>query len=120
LQLSRVLSLPPVLQAICTTVLAGSAAIHNICCITAAALAICAVQGVDNVYTQHQPLLSETLRLLAANDLNAAAYPYMAGSQVRLIVILSLLLAIVAGFCGFHVDSTGACGAATVRQHRSD
>lgn len=41
------------------------------------------LQGVDNVYTQHQPLLSETLRLLAANDLNAAAYPYMAGSQVR-------------------------------------
>ncbi|WIA34599.1 hypothetical protein OEZ86_012919 [Tetradesmus obliquus] len=39
------------------------------------------LQGVDNVYTQHQPLLSETLRLLAANDLNAAAYPYMAGSQ---------------------------------------
>jgi vacuolar protein sorting-associated protein 45 len=41
------------------------------------------LQGVDNVYTQHQPLLSETLRLLAANDLSAAAYPYMAGSQVR-------------------------------------
>lgn len=37
--------------------------------------------GVDNVYTQHVPLLSETLRMLAANDLSAAAYPYAAGSQ---------------------------------------
>jgi vacuolar protein sorting-associated protein 45 len=50
-------------------------------------LLLSALQGVDNVYTQHQPLLSETLRLLAANDLNAAAYPYMAGSQVRLIFL---------------------------------
>lgn len=32
---------------------------------------------------QHVPLLSETLRMLAANDLSAAAYPYAAGSQVR-------------------------------------
>jgi hypothetical protein len=32
---------------------------------------------------QHVPLLSETLRMLAINDLNAAAYPYAAGSQVR-------------------------------------
>eukprot|EP00878_Enallax_costatus_P028747 GHUV01031087.1.p1 GENE.GHUV01031087.1~~GHUV01031087.1.p1 ORF type:complete len:544 (+),score=165.71 GHUV01031087.1:624-2255(+) len=39
------------------------------------------LQGVENVYTQHQPLLVETLRLLAANDLSTAAYPYAAGSQ---------------------------------------
>jgi hypothetical protein len=32
---------------------------------------------------QHVPLLSETLRLLASNDLSAADYPYAAGSQVR-------------------------------------
>lgn len=31
---------------------------------------------------QHVPLLSETLRMLATNDLSAAAYPYAAGSQV--------------------------------------
>lgn len=35
---------------------------------------------------QHVPLLSETLRMLAANDLSAAAYPYAAGSQVRHVV----------------------------------
>lgn len=34
------------------------------------------------VCLQHVPLLSETLRMLAANDLSAAAYPYAAGSQV--------------------------------------
>ncbi|KAF8063735.1 VPS45 [Scenedesmus sp. PABB004] len=39
------------------------------------------LQGVDNVYTQHVPLLADTLRLLAANDLSAAAYPYAAGTQ---------------------------------------
>eukprot|EP00879_Flechtneria_rotunda_P021728 GHRR01022912.1.p1 GENE.GHRR01022912.1~~GHRR01022912.1.p1 ORF type:complete len:518 (+),score=165.74 GHRR01022912.1:467-2020(+) len=39
------------------------------------------LQGVDNVYTQHQPLLVETLRLLAANDLNPAAYSYAATTQ---------------------------------------
>eukprot|EP00775_Hariotina_reticulata_P002080 gene2080-2399_t len=39
------------------------------------------LQGVENVYTQHVPLLAETLRLLASNDLNAAAYPYAASSQ---------------------------------------
>jgi hypothetical protein len=40
------------------------------------------LQGVENVYTQHVPLLVETLRLLAANDLPVGAYPYAAGSQV--------------------------------------
>jgi hypothetical protein len=35
------------------------------------------------VCLQHVPLLSETLRMLAANDLSAAAYPYAAGSQVQ-------------------------------------
>lgn len=36
-----------------------------------------------SVRLQHVPLLSETLRMLATNDLSAAAYPYAAGSQVR-------------------------------------
>jgi hypothetical protein len=40
------------------------------------------LQGVDNVYTQHAPLLVETLQQLVKNDLSAAAYPYMAGAQV--------------------------------------
>ncbi len=37
-------------------------------------------QGVDNVYTQHTPLLSETLTLLATDRLEPTAYPYMAGT----------------------------------------
>jgi hypothetical protein len=41
------------------------------------------LQGVENVYTQHVPLMAETLRLLASNDLNTAAYPYAASTQVR-------------------------------------
>ena len=40
------------------------------------------LQGVDNVYTQHAPLLVETLQQLVKNDLSPAAYPYMAGAQV--------------------------------------
>lgn len=40
------------------------------------------LQGVDNVYTQHAPLLVETINQLSSNNLSAAAYPYMASSQV--------------------------------------
>lgn len=40
------------------------------------------LKGVENVYTQHTPLLSATLALLAADKLDVGAYPYMAGSQV--------------------------------------
>eukprot|EP00877_Chromochloris_zofingiensis_P007831 jgi/Chrzof1/3300/Cz12g20040.t1 len=39
------------------------------------------LQGVDNVYTQHAPLLVETINQLSSNNLSAAAYPYMASSQ---------------------------------------
>lgn len=42
------------------------------------------LQGVDNVYTQHTPLLSETLSLAQANKLPPQDYPYMAATQVRL------------------------------------
>lgn len=38
------------------------------------------LQGVENVYTQHTPLLTETLSQLAADKLDAGTYPYMAGS----------------------------------------
>ncbi len=41
------------------------------------------MQGVDNVYTQHTPLLTATLTLLSTDKLDAQAYPYMAGSSVR-------------------------------------
>lgn len=48
------------------------------------------LQGVENVYTQHQPLLVDTLRLLGASDLSPAAYPYAASSQVRPVYACSL------------------------------
>jgi vacuolar protein sorting-associated protein 45 len=41
------------------------------------------LQGVDNVYTQHSPLLGETLAQVAGGGLAPSAYPYMAGTQVR-------------------------------------
>jgi hypothetical protein len=37
-------------------------------------------QGVDNVYTQHTPLLTETVAALAADRLDPLAYPYMAAT----------------------------------------
>lgn len=39
------------------------------------------LQGVDNVYTQHTPLLSETLSQLSLNTLPANSYPFMAATQ---------------------------------------
>ncbi|GLC59147.1 hypothetical protein PLESTB_001453600 [Pleodorina starrii] len=38
------------------------------------------LQGVDNVYTQHTPLLTETVAALAADRLDPLAYPYMAAT----------------------------------------
>ncbi|GIL89317.1 hypothetical protein Vretimale_11146 [Volvox reticuliferus] len=38
------------------------------------------LQGVDNVYTQHTPLLTETVAALAADRLDPMAYPYMAAT----------------------------------------
>ena len=39
-------------------------------------------KGIENVYTQHAPLLSETLRLLTSNDLSSRDYPYASQSGV--------------------------------------
>ncbi|KAG1681582.1 hypothetical protein FOA52_014090 [Chlamydomonas sp. UWO 241] len=39
------------------------------------------LKGVENVYTQHTPLLAETLSLLSQDKLEVADYPYMAGSN---------------------------------------
>lgn len=39
------------------------------------------LQGVDNVYTQHTPLLTATLTLLSTDKLDTQAYPYQAGSN---------------------------------------
>ena len=36
---------------------------------------------MENVYTQHTPLLTSTLTMLSQDKLDLAAYPYMAGSQ---------------------------------------
>ncbi|PNW80892.1 hypothetical protein CHLRE_07g333950v5 [Chlamydomonas reinhardtii] len=38
------------------------------------------LQGVDNVYTQHTPLLTETVAALASDRLDPLAYPYMAST----------------------------------------
>lgn len=39
------------------------------------------LQGVDNVYTQHTPLLAETLAQLGKDNLAVGAYPYIAATQ---------------------------------------
>lgn len=39
------------------------------------------LQGVDNVYTQHTPLLCETLTQLQQSTLPVQSYPYMASQQ---------------------------------------
>ena len=38
-----------------------------------------AIKGVSNVYTQHTPLLCETLDLVAKGRLKEAAFPFVAG-----------------------------------------
>jgi vacuolar protein sorting-associated protein 45 len=55
------------------------------------------LKGVENIYTQHKPLLADTLALVAAGKLKATAYPYTdsasanaaaaRGSKYRLVVI---------------------------------
>lgn len=40
-----------------------------------------ALQGVDNVYTQHTPHLSQTLDLLLKNRLRETSYPFVDGSE---------------------------------------
>ena len=39
------------------------------------------LKGVENVYTQHTPLLSATLSMISLDRLEPSSYPYMAGSQ---------------------------------------
>ena len=36
-------------------------------------------QGVDNIYTQHTPLLSKTLEDLAKSKMKEASYPFARG-----------------------------------------
>ncbi|KXZ43440.1 VPS33 protein [Gonium pectorale] len=38
------------------------------------------LQGIDNVYTQHTPLLCETVAAIASDRLDPAAYPFMAAT----------------------------------------
>ena len=51
------------------------------------------VKGVDNIYTQHKPLLADTLKQLAENRLAPKTYPFMdasgsrQGGRYRLIVV---------------------------------
>lgn len=39
------------------------------------------LRGVENVYTQHTPLLTATLSLLSQDKLDPVSYPYMAATQ---------------------------------------
>lgn len=41
------------------------------------------LQGVENVYTQHQPLLHETLDQLIKGKLKDNQYPYLGPSTLR-------------------------------------
>ena len=51
------------------------------------------VRGVDNIYTQHKPLLADTLKQIAENRLAPKTYPFMdasgsrQGGRYRLIVV---------------------------------
>merc|ERR1712146_581365 len=40
------------------------------------------LKGVDNIYTQHVPLLKATLDALAKNKLKDTAYPFCRGNQM--------------------------------------
>jgi vacuolar protein sorting-associated protein 45 len=42
------------------------------------------LQGVDNVYTQHTPLLSETVQQLGRGELPPGSYPFMGGAEEAL------------------------------------
>ena len=41
------------------------------------------LQGVENVYTQHKPLLQDLLDQLIKGKLKEAAYPYLGTSQLK-------------------------------------
>lgn len=41
------------------------------------------LQGVENVYTQHQPLLQETLDQLIKGKLKDSQYPYLGPNTLR-------------------------------------
>ena len=40
-------------------------------------------QGVENIYTQHKPLLQDTLDQLVKGKLREASYPYIGSYQLR-------------------------------------
>lgn len=40
-------------------------------------------QGVENVYTQHQPLLNDTLDQLIKGRLKDSQFPYLGASSLR-------------------------------------
>ena len=47
------------------------------------------LQGVDNVYTQHTPLLTATLTALSTDKMEVSQYPFMAATQVCVCVCAS-------------------------------
>ena len=54
------------------------------CCVMGTSVCVCAcAQGVENVYTQHKPLLQATLDQLIKGKLKEATYPYLGTSQLK-------------------------------------
>ena len=47
------------------------------------AYAFILLQGVENIYTQHKPLLQSLLDQLIKGRLKESAYPYVGNSQLR-------------------------------------
>lgn len=52
-----------------------SVSVNNNLCVT--------VQGVENMYTQHQPLLHDTLDQLIKGRLKDSQFPYLGASSLR-------------------------------------
>lgn len=41
------------------------------------------LQGVENIYTQHTPLLKEIIEDIMKGKLKETSYPYLSGTQLR-------------------------------------
>ena len=71
------------------------------------------LKGVENIYTQHKPLLSETLALIAGNKLKTTAYPYSdsatANAAAKSGAMTKYRLVIVYMVGGFTYEEALAC-----------
>lgn len=58
---------------------------------------VTSIHGVDNVYTQHVPLLSEIIDSITAKNLNASSYPSMMQPQPNTDVVNTLVIFVIGG-----------------------